>query len=98
MRKEYVFRVSILIIVSIFLGNTCGYSNASTIDTRILVSENKPELKAFPGAEGFGTDTPGGRGGKVFYVTSLADSGPGTLREALTDAGHRTILFNISGT
>jgi len=40
-------------------------------------------IPAFPGAEGAGAWTPGGRGGKVIAVTSLDDSGPGTLREAV---------------
>ncbi|HIE29531.1 TPA: hypothetical protein EYP66_19855 [Candidatus Poribacteria bacterium] len=43
----------------------------------------------FPGAEGFGTRTPAGRRGKVIEVTSLADSGPGTLREALNNPNPR---------
>ena len=42
----------------------------------------KAEIPAFPGAEGGGMYTAGGRGGKVILVTSLADRGPGTLREA----------------
>ena len=54
-------------------------------------------LPAFPGAEGWGSTTPGGRGGKVIFVTSLADRGPGTLREALGTKGARTILFRVSG-
>lgn len=55
-------------------------------------------VKVFPGAMGFGTDTPAGRGGKVIYVTNLNDSGPGSLRAALTDASPRTVLFKVSGT
>ena len=39
-------------------------------------------IPAFPGAEGFGAITPGGRRGAVLAVTSLADAGPGTLRAA----------------
>lgn len=57
----------------------------------------KSEIPAFPGAEGGGAYTPGGRGGKVITVTSLADSGPGTFREACETGGARIIVFNVSG-
>lgn len=57
----------------------------------------KADIPAFPGAEGGGAYTPGGRGGKVIVVTSLADSGPGTLREACETGGARIVVFNVSG-
>lgn len=57
----------------------------------------KNTLPAFPGAEGGGAYTAGGRGGKVIVVTSLADEGPGTFREACEMGGARTIVFNVSG-
>ncbi|KJD34779.1 polysaccharide lyase [Tamlana nanhaiensis] len=57
----------------------------------------KANIPAFPGAEGGGAFTPGGRGGKIFVVTSLEDSGSGTLREALEAVGARTIVFNVAG-
>src|SRR5713101_5429007 len=56
-----------------------------------------PLVPAFPGAEGYGAVSIGGRGGRVLEVTSLADSGPGTLREALEAFGSRTVVFRVGG-
>ena len=55
-------------------------------------------LPAFPGAEGFGATTPGGRGGKIIFVTNLEDAGPGSFRAACDAEGPRTVLFRVSGT
>ncbi len=54
-------------------------------------------LPSFPGAEGGGAHTFGGRGGRVIVVTSLADRGPGTLREACEQGGARIVVFNVAG-
>lgn len=57
----------------------------------------KVKLPAFPGAEGGAAFTPGGRGGKVIVVTTLADSGPGSFRAACEEGGARIIVFNVAG-
>lgn len=53
---------------------------------------------AFPGAEGAGRHALGGRGGQVIKVTTLADSGPGSLRAAVEAGGRRTVVFETGGT
>ena len=55
------------------------------------------EALAFPGADGFGKYATGGRGGEIYIVTSLADDGPGSLREGIKKKGPRTIVFAVAG-
>lgn len=55
------------------------------------------ELPAFPGAEGFGAHTPGGRGGRVIEVTNLNARGPGSLHAALQEKGPRIVVFRVDG-
>lgn len=59
---------------------------------------NTNGLPVFPLAEGFGVQTPAGRGGVILKVTNLNDSGTGSLRAAVEAASPRLIVFNISGT
>src|SRR6185312_9822525 len=55
------------------------------------------ELLAFPGAVGWAAHTPGGRGGQVIRVTTLAAKGPGSFLEALETKGPRVIVFEVGG-
>lgn len=58
-------------------------------------------ISSFPGAEGFGANTLGGRGGKVYEVINLNDSGTGSLRDCVNDVsnyGARTCVFRVGGT
>ena len=56
------------------------------------------DLPAFPGAEGYGAKTAGGRGGRVIAVTNLNASGPGSLQAACEAKGPRIVVFKVAGT
>jgi hypothetical protein len=54
------------------------------------------QLVAFPGAEGFGALATGGRGGSVYVVTNLNNSGPGSFEDAVSKS-NRIVVFAVSG-
>jgi pectate lyase len=66
--------------------------------TTFFISQTALSMPAFPGAEGFGAESIGGRGGKILFVTNLNDSGPGSLRAAVESGGPGTVIFRVSGT
>ena len=66
----------------------------------ILIFSTSPSvfgLPAFPGAQGFGSNTPGGRGGKIIAVTNLHARGVGSFRAACEASGPRTVVFRTGG-
>jgi len=61
------------------------------------ISSNIFGLPAFPGAQGFGSDSPGGRGGKIIEVTKLHADGDGSFRAACEASGPRIVVFRTGG-
>ena len=79
-----------------------GAANAQIFD--FLRRDRAPDapsadapLTAFPGALGWAAQTPGGRGGRIIRVTTLASEGPGSLREAIEAEGPRIVVFEVGG-
>ena len=75
----------------------------AVIGTLMLVMQisaqriNITQVPSFPGAEGHGRYTPGGRGGKVIHVTNLNDDGVGSLRAAVSGDEPKIVVFDVGG-
>lgn len=100
----YRFNLLLLLVA------TCSCGSADNVpddldypeeDTPVtpVPDENEGPLVAFPGAEGYGSIATGGRGGKVYHVTTLDDgTQAGTFRHAVSQKGPRTVVFDVAGT
>lgn len=85
--KKLLLTINSLWVLALF---SCAQKLTSTVTTGPAI--------AFPGAEGFGKYTTGGRGGKVYIISNLNDEGPGSFREAAEAKEKRMIVFAVSGT
>ncbi len=91
-------RVNIKYLVLTIAGTYTLTFVACSQPKQVTTAIPREQSIAFPGAEGFGKYTSGGRGGKVFIVSNLDDSGPGSFREAAEGKGKRVIVFAVCGT
>jgi len=96
---------AVLLVAVALAASACGRAGGGAdggVDAPVAADAPDAEpprtLPAFPGAEGFGRFSLGGRGGEVCHVTTLDDLGPGTLRNCLlVGRSHVTVVFDVAG-
>lgn len=83
-------------VFAAFCGLMLAVGGLSVVEARQTAAA-VPAPLAFPGAQGWAATTPGGRGGQIIRVTTLAAEGPGSFREAVETKGPRIIVFEVGG-
>ena len=84
--------------VSVTLTATVNVNGEISTKDFVLMVQPEDQLKAFPGVEGYGAYSTGGRGGRVYHVTNLNATGEGSLTYGIEELkGPRTIVFDVAG-
>jgi len=96
MNKKIYQLMSVFVALILVLGSSYSAGALSTVGA-LMPQSLVTALPAFPGAEGFGANSVGGRGGKIYEVTNLNDAGAGSLRACVEASEARTCVFRTGG-
>ncbi len=103
MKKSIIIKFSIVSVIALIIWLGCNPFESRTKESTdsMGILDNNDIVRAstlvFPGAVGYGVDTPAGRGGQIIKVTNLNASGAGSLKAAIETSGARIIVFEVGG-